>query len=1200
MLMKDVISVAAGFQYSVNIDYDLGNDEKLKNFIPTKSALNLLEEILLSVNVDSSERARILIGAYGKGKSHIVLAILSILMQKDLKIFEKLLPALEKNPALFKLVKDYYSNNKKILPIIIGGSSTNLTQAFLLALHQTLSKNNLLNIMPRTNFEAAVKVLARWKKDFPETLKNFQSRINEPLESFIERLKNFETSAYKEFEKIYFEITAGSNFNPFVNFDVPEIFEGVAKSLQAKGYAGIFVVYDEFSKFLESNIKNTSNSNTKMLQDFAEKCARSGALQMHLLLISHKEISNYIDALPKEKIDGWRGLSERFKHIHFYNTFAQTYEIISAAILHNPALWSTFYKNCRKKINTLCQQYENHKIFKEVQGEIKSLIVACYPLHPVSIFILPRLSEKVAQNERTLFTFLSTRGTFTFSAFLENPENNTENNTAILTPDLIFDYFEPLLRREIYGGELHKVFLLAQNILQQISEDELACKIIKTLALIYMLEQFECLAPTKEEILKIYEASNCSASKIEKTLDNLIEKKFVLYLKRSNKFLQLKKNSGVDVRQKINDWLEVHGGKIAPKDILNAANFDSCIYPARYNEERAMTRFFAFKFISGAEIDSDTDWQIKSEKIFADGIIYGVIPENEKQLETLKKLLPKICKGQAQFIFVLPKKFNDVKKITAEYAAVSQLKDNAAEDTFIFDEYEIIFEDLQEVINNFIHEYTRPENFCAIYIHDGEILNIGRKSALTEKISQICDSVYFLTPKINNEMINKNEITSVAQKSRDKIVRALLRDELEPNLGFSGSGQEVSIMRSTLCRTDILIYKDTAPEINLRPKFENFRQMLETIENFVLSGGKNNFGELYEKLTAAKYHIGLRRGVIPIYLAAVLHNYRRQIIISDRLNNLPLSAEVLLQINSEPQNFSLQYLNWDSEKENYIKKIAETFAQYVVESERRGNAYDYAADAMRRWYIALPKFSKECSTFPNAKEISSANKKMIKLLKADISGADLLFKKLPAAFETENLDAVAENIFAAKKFFDARLEDLKKALTTDVKYFFLTDKNIAFAEKKTAAEMARDWCAQLDKKIFEQVFSDGTDKFLKILKNGGEDENIFIAALAELATGLKLENWNSKTFEKFSANVNQFIKNVENFQGAPEVENATYNFIFKNDGGALVTKRFDKAEISPRGKLLFNKITADLDSMGLSISDAEKRQVIIEILQGLC
>ena len=81
--MRDMISVASGFQYSVNIGYDLGSDDKLKIFIPTKSALSLLEDILLSVNPTSSDRARVLIGAYGKGKSHIVLTILAILMGAD-------------------------------------------------------------------------------------------------------------------------------------------------------------------------------------------------------------------------------------------------------------------------------------------------------------------------------------------------------------------------------------------------------------------------------------------------------------------------------------------------------------------------------------------------------------------------------------------------------------------------------------------------------------------------------------------------------------------------------------------------------------------------------------------------------------------------------------------------------------------------------------------------------------------------------------------------------------------------------------------------------------------------------------------------------------------------------------------------------------------------------------------------------------
>lgn len=71
--MAKMLSVASGFQYSVNIGYDLNSNEKLKNFIPTKSALELLEEIVLSTQPTSTDRARVLIGAYGKGKSHIII-----------------------------------------------------------------------------------------------------------------------------------------------------------------------------------------------------------------------------------------------------------------------------------------------------------------------------------------------------------------------------------------------------------------------------------------------------------------------------------------------------------------------------------------------------------------------------------------------------------------------------------------------------------------------------------------------------------------------------------------------------------------------------------------------------------------------------------------------------------------------------------------------------------------------------------------------------------------------------------------------------------------------------------------------------------------------------------------------------------------------------------------------------------------------
>ena len=126
--MSNMISIASGFQYSVNIGYDLNNDDKIKNFIPTASGIKLLEDILLSTAVTSTERARILIGAYGKGKSHIMLTILSLLMKKDLSLFESILTKVS-GSKLYQNILNYYESDNKILPIIVTGSNTSLNQA---------------------------------------------------------------------------------------------------------------------------------------------------------------------------------------------------------------------------------------------------------------------------------------------------------------------------------------------------------------------------------------------------------------------------------------------------------------------------------------------------------------------------------------------------------------------------------------------------------------------------------------------------------------------------------------------------------------------------------------------------------------------------------------------------------------------------------------------------------------------------------------------------------------------------------------------------------------------------------------------------------------------------------------------------------------------------------------------------------------
>ena len=1023
--MGKMIEVATGFQYSVNIGFDLNSDEKLKNFIPTQSALSLLEEIIMSTALNSTDRARVLIGAYGKGKSHIILTILAMLMKKDLSLFKKLLPRLKENDKLYKAVLNYYKSDNKILPVVITGSNTSIPQAFLLALQRTLAMNNMLGVMPETNYQAACRVIERWKNEYPVTYKDFQEKIDVPVAEFISQLEDFNVIAYEKFEKVYPSLTAGSEFNPFLGFDVIDLYEAAVKGIKNLGYTGIYVVYDEFSKFLEANISEASVSDTKMLQDFAEKCNRSGELQLHLMLISHKEIANYIDKLPKQKVDGWRGVSERFTHIHLNNNFTQTYEIIAAVINKKIDQWQFFCTRNNAYFENIFNVYKNHNIFMDMdKNEINKTIYNCYPLHPVSTFILPRLSERVAQNERTLFTFLSAKGISTLATYLENVD---QNKFTLIAPDYIYDYFEPLLKKDVYSGDLHDKYILTTAILDVLDKDSLESKIVKTISVIYILEQFERLQPTKAEIFNIYN-NEYGEENVSSALTNLIEKELVIYQKQSNGFLRLKRSSGVNVQDKINDFMAINANRVSVKDILNQSNFDNYVYPSRYNDEKEMIRYFAFEFIEANEVRENTDWKMKSENIEADGVIYAIIPQENGSIDDVKDIVLQSSKGIDQCVFVLPKKYQEIKSVTQQFYAVSKLKETAEGNPLLFDEYEVIYEDLRDVILDFINSYTHPNNYKSVYIHNGNLEHITRKAALTELLSEICYRIFPNTPVINNEAINKKNITTIAKNSRDKVIAALLRNDIEDNLGFSGSGQEVSIMRSTLLKKGILGegFMGTSG-LNMEPEDIHIAEVLATIKAVIFEArtlGPIPFREIYRRLTDAEYHIGLRDGVIPIYVAVVFHELKQQIVIQDSFGQVQLNTDVMQQMLSDPDNYYISYFDWDINKALFVEKLAVVFSDYVIEAEKLTDAYGYVAAAMKRWYLALPKYTRESKKKIDGLKTDTKQIAFLKQLKQGSGSQELLFEKLPGVFGFKEFDPdVYKDIAACKKNIDVNCKN---------------------------------------------------------------------------------------------------------------------------------------------------------------------------------
>ena len=1205
---KQKITVAKGFQTSVNIAYDLNNNDKVKSFIPTMSSLDVIEDVLLSTAPSYTQRARLLIGAYGRGKSHIILVLISLLFKKEATLFNALLDKMKAhNPELCDYAEEYIESDKKLLPVIVSGSSVSLTQSFLNALQQSLKASNLENLMPETNFKASINTIENWKENYSQTYKQFAKKLGESVDDFILSLKEYDVRSYEKFEKLYPDLTSGSIFNPFMGIDVVELYEAVVNRLKDHGYDGVYIIYDEFSKYLEASIANATISDVKLLQDFAEKCDRSGSKQIHLMLISHKDIANYIDdKLPKEKVDGWRGVSGSFKHINLHNNFSQMYEIISAFVNKEPSYWTRFCKKNWEKFDDLKSRFVKSGLIDAVDADTS--VMGCYPMHPVSTFILPRLSERVAQNERTLFTFLSAEQKHTLSAFLQS----TEGNFPLLTPDYLYDYFEPLLRKEAWTTDIHKQYKLTEIVLRRVEPDSLEAKIIKTISLIYIIEQFEKLPPIYDVIIDTFRDNAKNIEQISRALSNLIEKDCIVYLKRSNNYLKLKESSGVDITSEIKKIIEKSSYNMSVTKILNESTFDSFMYPTGYNDEHEITRYFNFNFIRSLDFFKVEDWNSKLKRDGSDGTVIAVIPQKTSEIDSIRALIADGNCNHNRVVFAVPLDYVDIEKMAYEYYAVLQLKAQVIDDELLSDEYDIYIEDLEEVIGSFIASYTRPELGGVEYYYMGEKQAISRKAQISMLLSNICEANYPYTPIINNESINKNILPTTAINSRTKLVASLLENDFRTNLGLNGTGQDVSFMRSTLIQTGVLCDADTVPYINLEPEDANLRYILAVIHEFFVGPervGEQSFSELYDTLTLPEHGISMKKGVIPVYIAAVLHEHKKSLVIKNMDSEVKITADVLNSINEKPADFSVIRVDWNAEKTQYMYELEDIFREYIVEKEKTYNSFTYIVLAMNRWFIALPKYAKEMTEVyyikadkPLVKAISKEQKKFINSLKlVDNNAWEYLFEKIPSFFGLREFSSTVTNsIKKTKEIYDSAIPVLIKALATNVKTIF----GGGLKPYASLTSVIKDWVEQLDEATMQNIFPNNENRILELMSTITNDESVFIQRLGKAVTFLRIEDWNAGTIKSFLSELENFKESIENFNTQSQNDSTTQSDVYKlsfvsKDGGEIV-RTFAKIEYTPKAKLLLNEITSNMEEYGQALSKREKRQVLIELLERLC
>lgn len=1168
------------FQSSINLQFDLDKRNKIDTYIPTQQSVVILKRYLNAVyNTGYNEdNATVLIGPYGRGKSHLLLVLSAIISGENSAVDKACLDDLitrisHVDNEAADLARMIIDHKKPMLSVIINSNHTDINQSFILALREALERSELDNFFPETYFDTALSMISTWECQYEKAFSSF-AKLLKKKKTTPAKLKSGLAKCSREdyalFCEIYPKITNGAEFNPIQNTDVVKLYLQVASALcEQKNYRGIYIIFDEFSKFLESTAATLNMQNFKLIQDFAEISTRSGEDQLHLCCVTHKEILDYSQS------DSFRTVDGRFKKIYFVASSEQSYELVANAIEHSDN-FDSFYSKHKKQFSIVNQSVYRTGVFNEI-GEkfFEELIVKkCFPLHPITTYALIKISELVGQNERTLFTFLSQSEEYTLTEFLG--QNRDAKGLYLMTADYIFDYFSELFRIEIFNPKIHSIWAKTNTALKQV-EDLNQRKIIKVIAIINIINE-DKLLPVSNHIKA---AVNMSDDEYNYSIEQLTRNHF-LTLRRDGQFAFLTPN-GVDIRKTIQNYIEQGLVKLDRPHILKSAYSVPYILPRQYNSDKCMMRYFRTFFM---EVNDFWNYNGDFSEIQngADGLIIYLINDGSNVVYHLNDRLIQL--GATVNIIICVSEIWAENNLLKEYAAACMLeKSKEAEDIHFCEELLIYKEDLFKYIQVLVNRIYSPSNPNTAYYNYKEcLLDVTKPMLLNRELSRICNEYYNHTPIVNNEMINKNHPTTQIKKARAKAIDWIL--EHSDNIpAMDGYGPEVSVFRSTISVLGL--------DIKSNPNDNCLDEVLQIINGYIAKGEKEviSFAEIYSTLTAAPY--GMRKGIIPVYISYVMRNQLDKIVLYLKNKEISLTGETFNNIDDNPENYSFCVEIGTKERNDYVDAIIELFGsgEETYGSNRRNDALEL----MQAWFRGLPKFARAHKyEYVNGKKEIEKNIIQLqkKLLMYDINSYDFLFKFIPEVFECNDYSALYGYIkdFAEKsnQFISEFKVYLQKAVCG------LFDSKI---EGSLFAVMS-DWYFMLSDRTKKNVFDADTNNVMKFIStNTIYDDSYVVSNLAKSISMLAIEDWSDDTVDKFLYNIERIISNVNDFENSDSSSADQKVSIALNIDGVNYEKNLTDMEISDIAETTLSNIEEILEDYADSITAQERISVLLKLLK---
>lgn len=690
---------------------------------------------------------------------------------------------------------------------------------------------------------------------------------------------------------------------------------------------GLLVIVDEMGKFLEYAAQHPERGDMQVLQEMAEHAVRSAPDAANLVVtVLHQAFEDYGHRLSGIQRAEWQKVQGRFADIAFGDGPEETLRLVAQAIARHAV--PHVEERIAQAVTAHMEQGRHIRGFLPASlsaGEFEVILQRTYPLHPLTLRVLPYLFRRFGQNERSLFSFLSSEEPHGFQAFLRQTHLGA-GALPILGIDQLYDYVVHTLGATLYAHSSAKLWSEAEEALLRVGDrDPLQARILKVIGLLQILGTQTNLWPGQE--LLHFALSDVPPDEVDEAIKALLEGTYIVH-RRFRDAYRLYEGSDIDVSAELREAQ----AQVAPgTDAIRLADRTQAIAPIvarRHSYETGTLRFFDVRPCRLVSLEAE----ITRGPAQGDGLLLLCLVADSVEFAQAESWLLGHLDTHPNVIVGLSRETELLHDAALAVECLLWVKDETPElrnDRVAEREVE---ERLQEATEAFEAEWgrlLRPQNTAhaenSWYYH-------GRRESLTDYrqlqalISRACQTAYPQTPRLLNELINRRQLSSTAASARRLLIDAMLTRRHEPHLGIAGFPPEASMYVSLLENTGIhrpvteqhwdFGPPDPGHEPQLARIWAEFDGLLFRDDLAACS-----LPEISRVLKARPY--GLADGLIPVLLCAVLLHYDNQVAVYEEGRFVTeLNSATFERMIKRPEDYRLQGYRISGERADVLGRFA--------------------------------------------------------------------------------------------------------------------------------------------------------------------------------------------------------------------------------------------------------------------------------------